>query len=212
MVLLHPAAVGTASGVERLEFGILHEPVAFKVEPQDRTGLETAVACDGFGRNVEDARFGRQDEEAVLGERPAGGAKPVAVERRAEAYAIRERDGGRSIPRFHQRGVVFVEGAHVVSHVVLRTPGLRNEHHHRMRRIASGCDEQLEDVVERGGVGLAAVNDGEQFLQFVAEEVGGERRLACGQRVQVALERIDFAVVRQRAEGVCQLPRGEGVR
>ena len=212
VVLHHPAAVGTAPGVEGLELGVLHETVVHEVEPEDRAGFEAAVARDVLGGDVEHAGFGGEDEEPVAGQRPAGGTEAVAVERRAEADAVREGDGGGAVPRLHQRGVVFVEPAHVVAHVVFRAPGLRDEHHHRMRRGASGRDQQFEHVVERGGVGLALVDDRKQFLDVVAEDGRGERRLARGERVEVALEGVDLAVVRDGAEGVCELPRGEGVR
>ena len=81
-----------------------------------------------------------------------------------------------------------------------------------MRRIAPCGDKQLEDVVERRGIGLAAVDDGQELFQLVTENVGRQRRLARGERVQVALDRVDLSVVREGAERMRQLPRREGVR
>ena len=170
------------------------------------------MARDVLGRDVEDAGLGGQDEETVLRERPAGGTETVAVEGRAEAGAVREGDGGGAVPRLHQRGVVLVERADVVPHVVLCAPGLRDEHHHRVGRVAPGGDQQLEHVVERGGVALPLVNDRQELLQLVAEERRGQRRLARGEGVEVPLEGVDLAVVREGAEGVRKFPRREGVR
>ena len=65
-----------------------------------------------------------------------------------------------------------------------------------------GGDEQLEHIVERGGVGLAGLHEREELLEVVAEEGRGERRLARGKRVEVALERVDLAVVGKGAEGL----------
>ena len=177
-----------------------------EVEPEDRTGLQPAVVRNGFGWDVEHSGFGGEDEEPSVGKRPACRAEAVAVERRAEARAVGERERRRAVPRLHERGVVFVERADVVPHVVFRAPGLRNEHHHRVRRIAPGGDEQLEHVVERGGVALPLMHNWKELLQFVAEERRGEGRLARGERGQVALERVDLAVVGDGAEGVRKLP------
>ena len=147
-----------------------------------------------------------------LRERPARGAKSVAVERGAEVLAVGEGDGGRSVPRLHQGGVVFAEAAHVVPHRVACAPRLGQEHEHRVRRVASGGDEKLEHVVERGGVGLAGRDERQDRLDRLSESRRGERRLARGKGVEVALQGVDFAVVRQRAEGVRESPRREGVR
>ena len=211
VVLVHPAAVGAAAGVERLDLRVLHEPVALEVQPEHRPRLHPAAAGDRLRRNVENAGLGGEDEEPVLGERPARGTEAVAVEGRAEALAVGERQRRGAVPRLHQRRVVLVECAHVVAHVVLRAPRLGNEHHHRVRGIAPGRDQQLEHVVERGGVGLPRVDDRQQLLQLVAEERRGERRLARGKRVEVALERVDLAVVRDGAERVGELPGRKGV-
>ena len=211
-VLLDPAAVGAAARVEGLEFGVFEKAVLREIEPEHGARLETALAGDVRGGDVEDAGLGGEDEEALLGERPARGAEAVAVERRAHARAVRERDGGGTVPRLHERGVVLVEGAHVMAHVVLRAPGLGEEHEHRVGGVAPGGDEQLEHVVERGGVGLAGLHEREELLEVVAEEGRGERRLARGKRVEVTLERVDFAVVGKGAEGVGERPARKGVR
>ena len=211
-VLLDPAAVGAAAGVARLDLGVLQQPVVGQVEVDHRAGLDAAVADDGGGIDVEDAGFGGEDEEVVPRERPARGAEAVAVERGAGGDAVREGDGGRAVPRLHQRRVVLVEAAHVVAHVVFRAPGLRHQHEHRVRRVASCRDEQLEHVVERGRVGLPVPDERQDLLQVVAEERRGEILLAGLERVEVALEGVDLAVVREHAEGVGELPRREGVR
>ena len=212
MVFHHPAAIWAAAGIERLQFRVFHEPVIDKVDPKNGAGAEAAAACDCFRRNVEYACFGGEHEKTVFRQRPARGSEPVAVERRTESDAIGECDGGRAIPRFHKCGVVFVERSHVVAHVVFRAPRLRNQHHHRVRGVASGGDKQLEYVVERCRVRLAGMDDWQELLQFVAEERRGERRLAGRERVQVAFDGVDFAVVRDCAERVGELPRWERVR
>ena len=95
-----------------------------EVEPEHGAGLQAALAGDVLGRDVENAGLGGEHEEPLLGEGPAGGAEAVAVQRGAHARAVGERDGGGTVPGFHERGMVFVEAAYVVAHVVFGTPGL----------------------------------------------------------------------------------------
>ena len=108
--------------------------------------------------------------------------------------------------------MVFVERADIVTHVVLCAPCLGNEHHHCVRRVSPCRNEQLEDVVERRGVGLSAVDNGKYLLEIVAESRRLERRLACRECGEVALDCVDLAVVRDGAEGVREFPGGERVR
>ncbi len=212
VVLLDPAAVGTPPGVARLDLRVFEEAVVRQVEVDHRARLDASVADDARGVDVEDAGLGGEDEEVVLRERPARGAESVAVQRRAGRDAVRERDGGGAVPRLHEGGVVFVEAADVVAHVVLRAPGLRHQHEHRVRGVASRRDEQLEHVVERGGVGLSVADERQDRLQVVAEERRGKRLLARLEGVEVALQGVDLAVVREHAEGVGERPGREGVR
>ena len=81
-----------------------------------------------------------------------------------------------------------------------------------MGSLASRGDEQLEHVVERGGVGLTGLDERQELLQVVAEKRRGKRGLAGGEGVEVALEGVDLAVVREGAEGVGERPTREGVR
>ena len=213
VVLVQPAAVGPTPGVERLELRVLHDAVFAEVEPDDRAGLDAPMARDVVRRYVQHARLGREHEEPVSGERPPRGSESVAVERRAKPRAVRERDGRRAVPRLHQRRVVLVEGPDVVPDVVLRAPCLRNQHHHRVRGVASGGDKKLEDVVERGRVALLSVHEREYLREVIlASRRQRQRRLARGEGVQVALYRVDLAVVRDHPERMRELPRRERVR
>ena len=108
--------------------------------------------------------------------------------------------------------MVFVKRAHVVADMILRAPGLRDEHHHRMRRITPGGDKQFKDVVQRRRIGLPTVDDRQKLLQFVAEKRRSERTLARGKGVEIALECVDLAVVGDGAERMRELPGRKGVR
>ena len=108
--------------------------------------------------------------------------------------------------------VVGVERLQLLGDVVPVGVGLRDHHHHRVRQAAAGQREQLEHVVERGGVAAAGAHDREHLLQVVAEQLGGELRLARPHPVDVAAHRVDLAVVGDHPERVGELPARERVR
>ena len=78
------------------------------------------------------AHFGGEHDEVVVGDEIARGPQAVAVERRADLAAVGEGDRGRAVPRLHQRGVIFVEGAPLLVHQRIAGPGFRDQHHHRV--------------------------------------------------------------------------------
>ena len=95
---------------------------------------------------------------------------------------------------------------------MLFAPGLRHEHHHRMREATTRCDEKLEHVVKAGRVALARRNEREKLLQVVTDNIALQVRFAGTQAVEVAAQRIDFAVMSEVAERMCKRPSRESVR
>ena len=76
---------------------------------------------------------------------------------------------------------------------------------------AAGHDQQFQGVVEGGRIAAAGLNDGEELFDVGAEERRCQDALAGVHPVDVAAQRVDFAVVRDVAVRVRQLPGGKGV-
>ena len=91
-------------------------------------------------------------------------------------------------------------------------PGLGNQHHHRVGQAVARPDQELDGVVQAGGVGEPLADD-RLDLGDVARlvELGGEEGLAGPHPVDVAAQRVDLAVVRDHPVGMGQLPAREGV-
>jgi hypothetical protein len=148
---------------------------------------------------------------AVMGDAIARWAKAVAVERGADAAAVGESDRGRTVPRFHQRGVIFVEGLPLLAHQRVAGPGLRNHHHRRMRQRVAAAGQEFERVVEAGGIGLAFIGDRPELLDIVAIELGRNARLPRRHPVDVAADGVDLAVMGDHPIRMGQPPGREGV-
>ena len=161
--------------------------------------------------NRQDAHLRRHHDAVVLGDEIARGPQAVAVERRADLAAVGEGDRGRAVPRLHQRGVIFVEGAALFAHQRIAGPGFRDHHHHGVRQRVAALHQEFERVVEAGGVGLALVGDRPELGDVLAEELGGHRGLARRHPVDVAAQRVDLAVMRDHPVGMRQRPGREGV-
>ena len=157
------------------------------------------------------AHLGGHDDALVAGDEIARGAQPIAIEGGADLASVGEGDCRRAVPRLHQRGVILVEGAPLLVHERIARPGLRDHHHHRMRERIAALHQELERVVEAGGIGLALVGDRPQPVDVVAEQVRGHRGLPRRHPVVVAAQRVDLAVVGDHPVGMRQRPGREGV-
>ena len=102
------------------------------------------------------------------------GAQSVAVQLGANHAAVGEGYRGGTIPRLHQRGVIFVKRLDVVGHRRVVQPSLGNEHLHDVRKAAPRQEQQLDGVIQVCGVASAGRNDGLKLLDVVAEEWGSQ--------------------------------------
>ena len=210
-VLLHPAPVGTAAGQPGLDLGVLHEPVVVQVEEQYLAGLQTALALHLLRRDIQHAGLAGQHEKAVFTFRVTRGTQAVAVEDRAGIAAVGEDHGGGPVPGFHQGRMVLEETADVPPHIVLGPPGLGDQHQKHLFDGPSRGDEELQHVVQTGRIALSGVDQRQEFCKIVAEQGARHQSFAGLERVEIAPQGVDLAVVGQTAEGMGQRPRGEGV-
>ena len=141
----------------------------------------------------------------------ARGTQAVAVEHGADLAPVGKCDRSRSVPRLHHAGMELVEGALGVAHRFVVLPRLGDHHHDRVRQRAPGPDQQFQGVVEHRGVAAGGLDDRQQLLDVVAEQRRGEQLLARVHPVDIAAQRVDFAVVAQEAVGMGAVPARESV-
>ncbi len=169
--LLQPVPIGMALGERRLQLLVRDQAALVEIDQQHLARLQPPLGDDVLLRDRQHAHLGGHDDAVVAGDEVACGTQAVAVERGADLAAVGERDGRGAVPRLHQRGVVLVEGAPFLVHERIARPGLRNHHHHGVRERVAALHQELECVVEAGGVGLALVGDRPQPVDVVAKQL-----------------------------------------
>ena len=209
--VVQPVAVRLRGSQLALDLLVGHDATGLGVDQEHAPGLQAPLGDHGGLVDVEHADLGGHHDQAVVGDPVARGTQPVAVEDRTDDGAVGEGDGGRAVPRLHHRGVVGVERPAVVGHRLVVLPRLGDHHQHGVRQAAATEVEQLEALVEAGGVGGARRHDRQGVGQPVAEQRRGHAALAGPHPVAVAHHGVDLAVVGHDAVGVRQRPRGEGV-
>ena len=104
------------------------------------------------GGNVENADLAGQHDQSGVGYPVARRAKPIAVQHGPDHRAVGEDDGRRPVPRLHERGVVTVEGPSSRIHRGVVLPRLGNHHEHGVGQRSTTQMQELEHLVEAGGV------------------------------------------------------------
>ncbi len=210
-VFVEPLPIRLALRHRRLDFLVLDDAALDRVDEKHAARLQAALALDLLGRDVEHAGFGSHHDHPVLGHQVARGTQPVAVEHRADAAAVGERDRRRPVPRLHQARMVLVERALARAHHLVVLPRLRDHHHHGVRQRAPGAHQQLQTIVEHGRVTAGRFDDRQQLMHVVAEQRRGELSLPRGHPVDIAAQRVDLAVVAQEAVRMRAVPARKGV-
>ena len=209
---VQPLVVRLLGGELRLDLVVLDDPAGGRVDEEHQAGLQPALAHDRRRVDVEHTGLGAEHDEPVVGDPEPARSQPVAVEYGADLRAVGEADVRRAVPRLHEGGVELVEGPPRGVHRRVVLPGLGNHHQHRVRQRTTAEVEQLEHLVEGGGVAATGGADREQPRDVAVDDLRGEHRLSGLHPVAVAAHGVDLAVVRDVAVGVRERPRREGVR
>ena len=196
----------------RLDLVVGNEAALLEIDQQHLAGLQPPLGDDLVLRNLQDAHLGRHHDAVVPRDEIARRPQAVAVERGADLAAVGEGDRGGAVPRLHQRGVIFIEGAAALIHQGIAGPGFRNHHHDGVRKRIAALHQEFERVVEAGGVALALIGDRPQPGDVLAVQLGGHGGLARRHPVDVAAQRVDLAVMRDHPVGMRQRPGRERIR
>ena len=190
----------------RLGVGVLEDRPAVGLDEEQLARSEPPTT-DRLGRGERDgAGLGRDGHQPVARDGEGDRSQPVAVDERADASPIGEHDGGRTVPRREEPGRPTAERGDVRMRRAAQTQRLGDRREQRRRQVPAGGGEQLERLVERERVGAVR---GEQ-------RAGGQERLGDGlgagvlgpatDLLAVATDRVDLAVVGDRAERLGEAP------
>ena len=120
-----------------------------RIDRQDITRAYTAFRHNIFRLIVVYTDFGCHGDEVVLRDHPARRTQTIAVKATNSIATVCCYQAGRTIPRFHVHGVVFVERTQVSVHRLNVLPRRRNHHTNRTENIHSTHRQQLKHVVHR---------------------------------------------------------------
>ena len=151
-VPVQPLAEGTARRVVTLALFVRQNALFLRVHQQHPPGHEPALFHD-MGRILgKDPHLRSQHQAPPVCHIPAGRPEPVPVQRRPQDLSVTEDHRGRPVPGLHHGGVIVIEIPFLQVHVPVVSPGLRNRDHHCPRKLHPVHHQELQSVVQHGGI------------------------------------------------------------
>ena len=205
-----PLAVRMLGGQFFLDIGIVPDLAFLGIYQQHLSGLQAALALDFGGVEVQDAHLAGHHQEAPFGNGVPSGTQAVAVQDAAGVTAVAEQQGGGAVPGLHKDGMIFIERAQVLGDGVGFVETFRHQHGYGLRQAESALGKEFQHVVQAGGIAHIGLYDGGQVTD-IAQRPRIQHALTGLHPAPVAPHRIDFTIVAEHPEGLCQAPLREGV-
>ena len=127
-----PLAIGVFAGELLFDLTIIVYLTLLCVDKQDLTRLQAPFLCNLSRVKVHHANLTCHHHCVVLRNGIAGRTESVTVQHATSKTSVTEQQGGRTIPRLHQDGVVFVESLQILANRVLVIETLWYKHAHCM--------------------------------------------------------------------------------
>ena len=195
-----------------LDFIIADNAALHRIDYQHTTGTQAVLFHDSRRVNIHHADLRSQNDGIIIRNIIARRTQTVAVQRSTDGTAVSKGHRRRTVPRLNQRVVIFKEGLKVAVQMRIFAPRLRNHHHHRMRQTAAGHNQKLQHIIKHTGIRTGFIDNRHDFLNIIPPQAVAAHCLTRTHPVDVAAQRIDFAVMHQITVGMRTLPAGEGVR
>ena len=195
-----------------LGVGILEDRPATRLDEQHLARPEPP-SPDRVGRfERHGARFGRDRYEAVGRDGESSRPQPVPVDERADPSTICEHDRGRAIPGRQHPGRPPPERGDVRMRSSPQSDRLGDRREQRRSEIPASRREQLQALVERERIGAIGREQRASVEQVGSDLPGAAVPRPTPDLLPVAADRVDLAVVRDRAERLGETPHGRRVR
>ena len=155
-----PLLIGMGLGQTVLYLAVIIDFAFLRIDEQQFSWLQTSLLGYLSRLEIHHAHLTCNHHHTLVGNGVAAGSETVSVKHTTGIATVTEEQRGRSVPRFHQYGVVFVEGFQFVRDGVLVVEALGYHDGHSLWQRESTHNEELKHIVQTGRVTHARLYDG----------------------------------------------------
>ena len=154
-VAVQPLAVRPRGRICLFALIVGDDPSPAGIHKKHLTRRQPGFLYDMIRRDVKNSHLRGEDQAVIVRDIVSRRAKAVPVQCRAEQFAVCKENGSRSVPRLHHGRVVVIKILSGFAHEAVIFPRLRDQSHHCKWQIHSVHVEELQCIVQHGGIGPA---------------------------------------------------------
>ena len=189
-VSTQPCAVWMFAGKLLLYLSVIVYLALLGIHKQYLSWLQASFLSYVRRVNIHHANLTGYNHRVFLSDGIACWPQSVTVEHTSGKSAVAEEQSRRTVPRFHQYRMIFVECLQVVADRVLVVERLWYQYCHSMRKTQTRHYEKLQYVVERSRVRHVGLDN-----RTYARVVWYQYRLPCLHPVTVAPDGVDLSIM-----------------
>ncbi len=195
-IAVEPTTIRFSPRNRRFDFVIVHDTISSQIDKDHLTRSQTSFHQYVFRVDIEHPYLGCENEHAAFGGNVSRRSKTVSVECRTNFGSVGKRNRRRTVPGFHNSGVILEKGSFVLTYMILRTKRLRCHYHGRVLYRTTVLRKQFKRIVEHRGIAEGRVDYRDELFHLVAQKFGLQNGFTGFHFVYVSPERIDLTVVR----------------
>ena len=154
-----------------------------------------------------------QDQSSVVHHVISRRSQAVPVKDGAHHVAVREQNGGRTVPGLHHRRIILIEISLLLGNGVIVLPRLGNGDHGRKRQLHAAHHKEFQSIIQHRGIRSALRDHGEHARLVLTGESGSMHGLlACKHLIRIALNGVDLTIVYHETVRMRAIPARRRVR
>ncbi|MNO80948.1 hypothetical protein D3C76_721710 [compost metagenome] len=211
-MLIQPLFVRVFFCDRSFHFLIGNNPAFLRIYKQHTSGTQTIFIQNILSRNVKHPYLGGKNDQVVFCYVITGRSQTVPVKDRSDLNPVSKAHSCRTIPRLHQRAVVFIKCFFIWVHILVADPWLRHHHHSNMRKGASAEIQEFKRIIKHCCIGTIRIDDRLDLFKVMTKHRSIEQRLTGMHPVYIPAESVNLSIVNHKAIRVRPFPAWERVR
>ncbi len=170
-IFIEPLPVGMFFDDFVFNFFVSNDTAFLRINKEHTAWLQPPLLEHTLRSYLQNTHFRSHDHKVVLGHVITGGTKTITVQNRTNLNTICKDNRSRTVPRFHQARVVFIESLFIIAHTLMIGPGFRDHHHDCMRKRTPAENQEFQTVIKHRRVAAVRRNHRKQLFDIVAEKL-----------------------------------------
>ena len=206
-----PLAEGLAGRNQILQRRVFEKPPLIQINADGLAGTNAAFLNDAVFGKFHHAGLRTHNQHAIGSDAIAQRPQAITIQPCHHPAPIGRANRRRAIPGFHHSVAIQEQVTMCCRHgsVIAKALGYQQRLGHGC--VSPGAHQQFEHVIECRGIRTTRLHHGLQIIHERIKQRMGKSRFMRLHPIHIAMQRIDFAIMRQRPEGLSEPPGGEGI-